>query len=72
MRKSRLLTSPLSRITAEIESDPVRGFVKQSQQGRAFTSQLELRRGYDLQRLLVDGTVADFARHDESGALIVG
>ncbi|QKX60728.1 uncharacterized protein TRUGW13939_07874 [Talaromyces rugulosus] len=72
VRKSRHLTNPISRITAEIESDPVRGFVKQSRQGEAFTSQLQLRRGYDLDSLTLDATVADFARHDESGALIVG
>jgi hypothetical protein len=72
VRKSRHLTNPTSRITAEIERDPVRGFVKQSRQGEAFTSQLQLRRGYDLDNLTLDATVADFARHDESGALIVG
>ncbi|CRG86732.1 hypothetical protein PISL3812_03743 [Talaromyces islandicus] len=72
VRKSPLLTNPTSRIAAEIESDPVRGFVKQSRQGEAFASQLELHHGFDFKNITPAGTIADFARHDESGALLIG
>lgn len=72
MRKSQHLANPISRISAEIESDAVRGYQKQSRQGEAFASQIELHHGYDFKNIAPGGTIVDFVRHDRSGALLVG
>ncbi|OKL57078.1 hypothetical protein UA08_07670 [Talaromyces atroroseus] len=70
----RCLTHNVTRLAAEVGNRPVPGFVKKSQQGGIYASQLQRRNICSMDGLVPSdsGSMADFVRHGASGVLVAG
>ncbi|KAH8691129.1 hypothetical protein BGW36DRAFT_387733 [Talaromyces proteolyticus] len=72
VKRSRSLRHTINGITTEVCDKPTPGFVLRSYRGEIFASQLQPRQLCNFNDIVQGGTVADFTRHEETGALILG
>jgi hypothetical protein len=74
VQTTRSLTHPFTRLAAEVGNRPMPGFVKKSQQGEIYASQLQRRNICSMDGVVSSGfgSMADFVRHGESGVLVAG